>query len=173
MDETRKQEIIKAHTLGSRTEEELKVIAKDLYNNKIFSDRHLSNPSDLQMVFMVMMFMGPKAPEPPKYPVDDIKDKQDSRANAMYDVLQRDADQKKYEEDLNIYYPFECECYRENFLGKIGFVYEYLDSPNVSPRGVNGYPCFFSVRFLNKEDTAMMFEFYEKYKAIREQADSF
>lgn len=173
MDETRKQEILKEYSIGSRTEEELKNIAKDLYNQKIFCDRHLSNPSDVTSVFMILMFMGPKAPTAPAYPEQNVADKQDARSNAIYDVIQRDADQKKYEEDLNIYYPFSLKCYQENFLTDIGLIYEYWDSPNLSPRGINGNPCFMSLRLLNKVDADKMFEFYNTYKTIRETADKF
>ncbi len=54
----------------------------------------------------------------------------------------------------------------------IGLVYEYLDA-FTSPMAVNGKPVFFSARFLNREDTKKMFEFYEQYKVIREKADKF
>jgi hypothetical protein len=33
---------------------------------------------------------------------------------------------------------------------QVGLIYEYLDKAGT--RGVNGYPCFFSMRVLNKED---------------------
>ncbi len=173
MDEIRKQEILKEWSIGNKTEEELKAIAKDLYNQKIFCDRHLSNPSDVYSSFMILALMGPQPPKAPEYPEQSPKDKQDARSNAMYDVLQRDADQKKYEDDLNIYYPFAVECYKNNFLSNIGLVFEYWDSPNLAPRGINGNPCFMSLRLLNIEDTKKMFEFYEKYKAIREASDNF
>ena len=51
--------------LPSKTEEELKQIAKDLYNNKIFCDRHLSQYDRVESHFMVLLFMGPKQPEAP------------------------------------------------------------------------------------------------------------
>jgi hypothetical protein len=52
-------------------------------------------------------------------------------------------------------------------------VYEYFDSGQTSPMSVNGKPVFFSARFLNQDDTKKMFEYYEQYKSIREQADNF
>ncbi len=175
MDAIRKEEIRSRWDLASRTQsdDDLKKIAKDIYNGLIFSDRHLSNSRDITSCFMILMLMGPQAPKLPAYPEEKVVDKQDSRSNAIYDVIQRDIDQKKYDEDLNVYLPYEEECYKELWLNNIGLIYEYLNSPNLSPRGINGNPCFMSARFLNKVDTEKMFGFYEEYKKIRETADSF
>jgi len=156
--------------LHSKTDEELKQIAKDLYNNKIFCDRHLSTHDRIESHFMVILFMGPQKPEPPKYPSDD-SNLQGSRDNKLYDLIQREQDQKEYEKKL-AEYPFELEYYNE-YLKTIGMVYEYWDSGQTSPMAVNGKPVFFSARFLNQEDTNKMFEFFEQYKSIREQADNF
>jgi hypothetical protein len=46
---------------------------------------------------------------------------------------------------------------------KAEFLFEYLDK--AGPRSVNGYPSFFSLQYLNGEDTAKMFGYYEKIKA--------
>ena len=46
--------------LQTKTDEELKQIAKDLYNGKIFSDRHLSQYDRIESHFMVILFMGPQ-----------------------------------------------------------------------------------------------------------------
>jgi len=40
-----------------KTKQELKQIANDLYNNKIFTDRHLKNSEDLLIVFPVLLFL--------------------------------------------------------------------------------------------------------------------
>ena len=64
----REQEIKeKWGAIKSQSDEALKQIAKDIYNGLIFTDRHCGN-SDVSMVFMVLMFMGPKAPDAPKHP---------------------------------------------------------------------------------------------------------
>ena len=44
-----------------KTDEELKIIAQDLYTDKIFCDRHLRYPkSELNMVFMIILLMEKK-----------------------------------------------------------------------------------------------------------------
>lgn len=154
--------------LPSKSDEDLKRIAKDIYNGLIFTDRHCGN-SDVSMVFMVLMFMGPKSPEKPKHP-NDPTSLENSRDNAIYDVIQRDADQAKWEEDMKWYHK-ECEYYEKEQLNSIGLVYEYLSE--AGPMAVNGKPTFFSLRLLNKVDTEKMFEYYEQYKSIRETADNF
>jgi hypothetical protein len=159
----------KKWTLPSLEEDRLKQIAKDLYDNKIFCDRHLSEYDRIESHFMALLFMGPIKPEPPNYPSDN-SDLQGSRDNKLYDLVQRDLDQKEYERKM-LEYPKELEDYNE-YTKSIGFIYEYLDS-STSPMTINGKPVFFSVRFLNHEDTKKMFEYYNQYKSIREQADNF
>lgn len=167
--ETRELEIKnKWGALPSRKDEELKQIAKDLYNGLIFTDRHCKH-TEISSVFMVLMFMGPKSPESPKHP-NESNSIENSRDNAIYDVIQRDADQLKYEEDLK-WYQLEREYFEKEQLNSIGLVYEYLSE--ASPMAVNGKPTFFSLKLLNKADTEKMFTFYEKYKQIREKADNF
>ena len=166
--ETRELEIKeKWGALKSQPEENLKKIAKDLYNGLIFCDRQCQN--EIMSVFMVLLFMGPKQPEPPKYPNENSSVAND-RDNAIYDVIQRDADQAKYEEDMK-WYEVEVKYFNEEQLKSIGLVYEYLSE--AGPMSVNGKPTFFSCRLLNIEDTKKMFEYYNQYKEIREKADNF
>ena len=157
-------------TLPSKSDEDLKQIAKDIFNGLIFSDRHLSPYDRVESHFMALLFMGPKNPELPKYPSDD-KDLQGQRDNKLYDLVQREADQKEYDR-LLAEYPFQVEYYNE-YIKDIGFVYEYLNSENTSPVGINGKPVFMSLRLLNKVDTEKMFGFYDTYKSIREKVDNF
>lgn len=119
---------------------------------------------------MPMLFMGPKKPTPPKYPSEN-KDLQGQRDNKIYDLVQRESDQKEYER-LLAEYPYQLEYYEE-YLKTIGFVYEYYSSGNISPMAINGKPIFMSMRILNVIDTEKMFEYYEQYKQIREKADNF
>lgn len=153
--------------IKSQSEDDLKKIAKDLYNGLIFCDRQC--PNEIMSVFMILLFMGPRQPEKPKYP-NDPTSTENSRDNAIYDVIQRDADQKKYEEDMK-WYETERKYFEEVQLKSIGFVYEYLSE--AGPMAVNGKPTFFSGRFLNIEDTKKMFDYYNQYKEIREKADNF
>ncbi len=99
--------------------------------------------------FMILLFMGPKLPEPPKYPSDN-KDLQGSRDNVLFDLVQRDIDQAKYEADLD-FYPIEQRYYKDKFVSNIGLVYEYLSES--SPTSINGLPVFMSCKFLNHVDT--------------------
>jgi hypothetical protein len=46
---------------------------------------------------------------------------------------------------------------------KIDVLYEYLDK--AGPRMINGYPCFFSMSFLNEEEAKKVFELVEKIRA--------
>lgn len=41
-----------------------------------------------------------------------------------------------------------------------GMMYEYMEK--AGPRAINGYPCFFSVNFLDMEDTKYVIEYIHK-----------
>jgi len=69
------------------------------------------------------------------------------------------------------WYEVECKYYHEEQVTSIGMIYEYLSE--ASPMGLNGGPIFMSLRMLNKEDSKKVWEYYEKYKEIRETADNF
>jgi hypothetical protein len=60
-----------------KTDEELKTIAKDLYAGKIFSDRHLSGPHEISMVFMILAFLD----------AEHIKKMQDDNIDFIYEYL--------------------------------------------------------------------------------------
>ena len=153
--------------IKSRSDEDLKKIAKDLYNGLIFTDRQCG--SDVMSTFMVMFFMGPQPPKEPQYP-NMSNSIENNRDNALYDLLKRDSDQAKYKEDME-WYEVEQKYYKEQQLKSIGLVYEYISE--AGPTSINGKPCFFSLRLLNHEDTTKMFEYYTTYKEIREKADNF
>jgi len=42
----------------------------------------------------------------------------------------------------------------------ISLIYEYFDK--AAPRSINGYPTFFSMRMLDKEDAGRMIDFYNE-----------
>lgn len=148
--------IVEKYTIPNQLDENLKKVAKDLYDNLIYSDRHCK-PNEVMQRFMVLMFMGPQAP---KYPSEN-KDLQGERDNKLYDLTQREEDQKVYE--------FEKKCFQENYITDIGFIYEYWTEQ--MPRSLNGGPMFMSCRLLNKKDTEKMFEYYELYKSLRQSID--
>lgn len=128
------------------SDDDLKKIAKDIYNGIIYTDRHCRE-NNITMVFMPILFMAPGSNR--KDGVDGQRD------NKIYDILEREIEQKYYEEYIN----------------QIGLIYEYLDK--AGPMALNGQPIFYSCRFLSKEDTTKMFDYYEQYKEIREKADNF
>lgn len=145
---------------ANKSDDELKQIAKDLYNGLIFCDRHCRQ-NEVSMVFMILMLMGPQSPSNPSKDTDT----QGRRDNLIYDLIQKEQDQKLYE--------YELEVYNKDYLTQIGLVYEYLNSPNISPRSINGMPSFMSCRFLSRDEAKKTFEYYEQYKEIREKADNF
>jgi hypothetical protein len=154
--------------IKSQSDDSIKQIAKDLYNGLIYTDRHC-NAHEIMSRFMPLMFMGPQSPVKPKHPNsnDSVENQRD---NAIYDIIQRDLDQKKYEDDLS-WHDVEMKYYREVYLTSIGLIYEYLTE--AGPMGLNGGPIFTSLRLLNKEDSEKVFSYYEKYKKLREEVDNF
>jgi hypothetical protein len=48
-------------------------------------------------------------------------------------------------------------------------IYEYLSE--ASPRSINGFPMFTSLRILSKEETNKMLEYYKKYKEMKSEFD--
>jgi len=97
---------------------EIKQIAVDLAEGKIFSNLHLQNQNDIPTVFMVMIFL---SNEQRQQLIDD----------------------------------------------EAIFIFEYYDKAN--QLSVNGYPTFFSCRFMTKEDFYQMWVEYQKYVEMREE----
>lgn len=86
----------------SYTDDELKNIAKDLYNGKILTS--LQVPDDLvNIIFMPIMFMGPKEPEYPKSKnsINDPIAKE--RDNVLFDLLDKDDAIKKYNKEISLF----------------------------------------------------------------------
>jgi len=104
-----------------KTSEELKKIAVDLYEGRIFCDRHIEDATDLRIVFMPIA-LGAFAES------------------------------------------------SEDELKNIGMIYEYLEQ--AGPRSVNGYPSFFSLNILTKDETKIMFDHYENYKKLKEEFEA-
>ena len=132
------------------TDDELKTIARDIIDEKIFTDRHLGQDAGymVQMVFMPVMLMGPTANTTG---VEDEVAKK--RIELEYEVSRRDVETKYYEQ----------------YLKEIGMIYEYMDK--AMPRGINGYPIFGSCGFLSIDDYERMIVFYKKYKELKEEME--
>jgi hypothetical protein len=100
-------------TTQHTTDEDLKKIAVDLKEGRIFTDRHIQK-EDGRMLSMVFMPIA---------------------LGAFENVSKED-------------------------LENIGLIYEHLSE--AGPRSCNGYPGSFSMHLLNRDDTARMFEWYDK-----------
>lgn len=102
--------------MDNKPEQELRALAVDLAEDKIFTDRHLPEHErhNFSLVFMVFIFMSQE------------------QINRMDDL---------------------------------GLVYEYIDK--AGPRSVNGMPIFMSACYLNKHDTALLFQFAREYKELK------
>jgi hypothetical protein len=140
--------LTKSHYHSERTDDELKTIAKDLYNQKIFSSSNIPQHSThlINSIFMVLMFLSPK-----------VTWEDNSRMNKLIHIYLA-----HLEEDYAKRY--------DTFINDIGFLYEYLDE--AGPMGINGFPMFYSCGILSKKDTERMWEFYEKYKELQEKIEN-
>ena len=133
------------------TEEELKVVVRDVYDCKIFTSFQCGG-NEMMMVFMPVMFIG-SAPSTPKL----SQNNQVSRKNKL-----------QYIEDCLIY---ERETpQREEYLKNIGMLYE--DMSKSGPRGINGYPMFMSCKILSISDSKRFMEMYYKYEKMRKEFES-
>jgi len=152
--------------IPNQTDDQLKQIAKDLFNGLIFCDRQCNG--DVMSVFMVMLFMGPQPPTKPTAPENnDVVENREE----ISDYFEKEEELLKEYKKQKKLYKKAYKYYLENYIPSIGFVYEYLTE--AGPMSINGKPNFFSTRFLNKEDTTKMFEYYETYKEKRESVDNF
>jgi hypothetical protein len=149
----------KYQPVPSQTEDYIKQLAKDIYNNKVFTAFMIpenQRAAMIKMVFMPLLFMDPQHPHTTDVNTAKLRD------NKIWEILDQDD---------------EVEDYNKNFIPSIGMVYEYYvdeyGRDNCMPRGINGFPMFSSCRMLNLEDTEKLREFYEKYSKIREEADNF
>jgi hypothetical protein len=96
---------------------ELKQLAMDIIDNKVFGTWNLKNPeTEFSMVFMISFF---------------FKEEQ--------------IDQFKKDEIIHFY--------------------EYYDK--AGPRSVNGMPCFFSCKIINKENWRQVVRYVEKYERTK------
>ena len=104
-----------------RDDKELKKIAMDLADGKIFTDRHFSQREAetlAQMVFMPLALMD--------------------------------------EQQVPLFMAEQPHL-----------IYEYYDK--AGPRAINGYPMFFSMQWLRKDESIIMFEYYDKLLEMKKE----
>lgn len=145
----------------SKTEKELKKLAIDIYDNKVYTNFMIPERErhHTKTVFMPLLFSGPHTP----YSGNDSDiGVAKQRVNRIWEVLEEDEEIRSYEED---------------FIPSIGMIYEYYANENgghnTMPRSLNGMPIFNSCRFLNLEDTDKIRDYFEQYVKIRKEADNF
>lgn len=129
------------------TEDELKELVRDVYDQKIFTSLHCG-AGDTRMVFMPLMFIGSPPSEPS--PTNNIKIDRRNKLNYIQEKLD-------YEQETPV---------REEFLKNIGMVYEFYSQ--AGPRSINGYPIFMSFKIVSIDDTNKFIEKYNKYVKMRE-----
>lgn len=156
----------------SMEDKKIKKLVRDIYDNKVLTDRHINEHDQnlLPVIFMPMGLMGPQSPDEPTPPNDRPETLLDNRENKLYELVDREKEEKQYKKDMKAYEK-ELKEYQEKYVPTIGLIYEYLDAEQ-GTRGINGYPSFFSMRMLNKEDTVKMFDYLEKYREKREALDN-
>jgi hypothetical protein len=148
---------MKYEPIKNQSEDFIKNLAKDIFNNKVFTSFMIPEKeiSTISMVFMPLMFMHPNHPHTTD--VDTAK----LRENKIWEILEEDDEIIKY----------------KSLLPSIGMIYEYYvdenGNNNTFPRGINGLPMFGSMRLLNLEDTEKLRIFYNQYSKIRQEADNF
>lgn len=107
----------KKQNAQQKSNAELKQLAMELADGKIFCDRHVSDENLMPVIFMPIS-LGAFAGE----------------------------DKKK--------------------IMDIGLIYEYLSE--AGPRSINGYPIFFSMRTLSKEEARIMIGYYNDWKDLKD-----
>lgn len=153
---------MKFEPIGNKTEEELKKIAKDIFNDKVFTIFQIpeaQRASMCKMVFMPLLFMGPSCPY--QISSDDPNYKIYERENKIWEILHKDEEERQF---------------KELYMPSIGLVYAYYvenGNHNTSPRSINGFPIFTSCRFLNPEDTDKLRDYLDEYAKLRETIDNF
>lgn|SRR5262245_12708907 len=62
--------------------------------------------------------------------------------------------------------PFINGADLEEIKRNAGLLYE--DMSKAGPRSINGYPMFFSLQWLDKDETSRLFAYYEQYKSLQQ-----
>ncbi len=99
--------------------------------------------------------MNPRSYKQPPSPSIDLS-LESKRDNLIYDLVQRETEQKKYESDFK-YYSMEKSEYYNTVVPSIGFIYTYRDEDKIL--------------FLNKENSNVLIQYYNHYKSIRLKID--
>ena len=142
------------------TEDELKQLVRDVYDQKYFTSLHCRGQVDPSMIFMPVMFLG-AAPTKPSFPekTGNIKVDRKNKLNHITNLEIWEKEIKEWESE-------EETSKRENYFNNIGMLYESYDK--AGPRSINGFPMFFSCKIVSSEDTKKFWDMYVKYSEMRE-----
>lgn len=142
------------------TDEELKTLVKDVYDNKVFTSLQISkNEHLIGSIFMPVMFIG-SPPSKPNFPEDEhnIKKNRKNKLDHIDALKEWKIELKQWKDDAP---------QREQFMQDIGMIYEYYGKE--APRSINGYPIFFSCNIVSKDDTKRFFEKFKEYEIARKE----
>ena len=124
------------------SDKDIKEYVLAVLENRVFSSAHLSEYDDIGMVFLPIAFggLGPQMPEFPERPAEIP----DDWTPAQFDEYP--AKRKALMEMVE----GEIGKAREHYFKHLGGVWEYMDK--ALPRGINGLPCFMSMRLMHIDD---------------------
>lgn len=138
-----------------KDEKYLRNLARDIYENKVFTSNHIPQHSisSITMIFMPLIFM-----------VNDIFGK---------NYTEEDRDAKLLEmERFNRYDEYFTDIFnktgktendlRKEFYESIGMYYEYYTEQ--APSSINGFPIFYSMRYISIDDSGKVSLYYKEYK---------
>jgi hypothetical protein len=124
-----------------RTLDELKVIAKQLHRNEIFTDRHCRSQQEIESCWPVLAMMD-----------------EDTRKSVLGTYVQQPTLRQKVWAKLT----------SKEIGPRYGLLYE--DFGQRMPLGVNGLPMFFSVKILSPDERLTVEKFFDKLIKSEEKA---
>lgn len=143
------------------TDEELKTLAKDTYDGKVFTSLHIREFEQYMVgsIFMPILFLGapPSKPDFPKPTGNIRKDRKNKLNHFTVTIPKWEQEYKEWEDETPL---------RQAFLEEIGMIYENISE--AGPRSINGYPVFFGCKILSRENTKKFIELYNTYVKLRE-----
>lgn len=145
-----------------KDEKYLRNLARDIYENKVFTSNHIPQHriSSITMVFTPLMFMNNDI-----LSTNYTEDDRDAKLIAMekfnrYDEYFTNIFNKtgKTEKDL-----------KKAFYESIGMYYEYYTEQ--APTMINGFPIFYSMQYISNADAEKISVYYKEYKEYIEKWD--
>ena len=146
----------------SHTDEEMRTLVRDIYDQKIFCSLQVPEHENMMMVFMPLMFIMSPPTEPSYKKGGTIKEERKKKLNYI-------SEKQHYDEVIYPQWEKETLPKIRAYVADTGMVYEEISK--ALPRSCNGYPIFASCHFLSKSDTKRFVEMYQKYEIKRKEFD--